>query len=154
MSINSIKPIEPKHKTEPQTVKFRAIRETTRIERKYDPKEIFIEKAGQKINLYDFVQESSKDLEIYEVLTKYGQEAGTEILNKNKSSVTGDMTGAPKDLREIYDMKKDAEAAEERIKKVLYKNAKKEEKKIETAELNKSVTKEISKEIKTEENKK
>lgn len=138
--INSIEPIKAEKETKETTVKFRAIRETTRIKRDYDPKKIFIEKAGQKINLYDFVQESSKDLEIYEVLEKYGPKVGAQMLNTNNSAITGDLTGAPKDLREVYDMKQEADKAKEKISKIIEK-AKKE--KTETP-----------KEIKVEEEKK
>ena len=139
--INSIEPIKPEQETKETTVKFRAIRETTRIKRDYDPTKIFIEKAGQKINLYDFVQESSKDLEIYEVLEKYGPKVGQQMLNSNKSAVTGDLTGAPKDLRELHDMKQKADEAKEKISKILTKAKKEEiktpEKKTETPETTK-----------------
>lgn len=120
--INSIKPIEANKKTETTSVKFRPIRETTRINREYNPAEIFILKAGQKINLYDFVQESAQDLEIYEVIEKYGQKTAIEMLNTNRSQITGDLTGAPKDLREAIHMKKEAEEAEQKIQTIIKKH--------------------------------
>lgn len=38
----------------------------------FDPEKNVIEKKGQKINLYDFIQENREDTEIYPTLEKYG----------------------------------------------------------------------------------
>lgn len=43
-----------------------------RKQQNFDAKKIFIEKAGKKINMYDFIQESREDTEIYPTLEKYG----------------------------------------------------------------------------------
>lgn len=38
----------------------------------FDPKKNVINKKGQKINLYDFIQENREDTELYPTLEKYG----------------------------------------------------------------------------------
>lgn len=43
-----------------------------RKKQNFDAKNIFIEKAGKKINMYDFIQEGREDTEIYPTLEKYG----------------------------------------------------------------------------------
>lgn len=46
--------------------------ERIRIRQKFDPEKIFVIKAGQKINVYDAIQEASVDTDIYKTLEKYG----------------------------------------------------------------------------------
>ena len=46
--------------------------ERIRIRQKFDPEKIFVIKAGQKINVYDAIQEASIDTDIYKTLEKYG----------------------------------------------------------------------------------
>lgn len=53
--------------------------ERIRIRQKFDPEKIFVIKAGQKINVYDAIQEASVDTDIYKTLEKYGS---LEPLNK------------------------------------------------------------------------
>lgn len=38
----------------------------------FDPEKIFVVKCGQKINMYDSIQEASEDTDIYKTLEKYG----------------------------------------------------------------------------------
>lgn len=43
-----------------------------RKQQSFDPEKIFVVKCGQKINMYDSIQEASEDTDIYKTLEKYG----------------------------------------------------------------------------------
>ena len=43
-----------------------------RKQQSYDPKKIFMHKAGKDINIYDMIQAASEDTDLYKTLEKYG----------------------------------------------------------------------------------
>lgn len=68
---------------------------------KMDRKNIFITKAGKRINVYDQTQEANVDTEIYTTLTKYGT---LERMQLDKQKVAADLSKI-RDLRSLYEMK-------------------------------------------------
>lgn len=52
--------------------KFKKRNERTRMQQTFDKNSITMKRAGQEINVYDFIQANREDTEIYEVLEKYG----------------------------------------------------------------------------------
>lgn len=52
--------------------KFKKWKERTRAQQTFDREKITMKRAGKEINVYDFIQASREDTEIYEVLEKYG----------------------------------------------------------------------------------
>jgi len=71
----------------------------------YDPKSIFIERMGKKINLFDLIQESKEDSEITTCLKKYGciEPLGVDLKKTYENFIE------IQDLRDIYDAKKRAD---------------------------------------------
>lgn len=76
-----------------------------RFQQTYDPDTIEIEKAGVKINVYEFIQESREDTEIYPTLEKYGSLKRMEL---DTEGVYGDFREI-KDLRSVYEQQKAAD---------------------------------------------
>lgn len=67
-----------------------------------DKKNIFIEKAGKRYNIYDAVQEANVDTDIYKTMEKYGS---LERMVINKKQVFADVSEM-KDMRSLYDQDK------------------------------------------------
>ena len=55
-----------------ETIPFRKYGDTTSGEQTFDKDKIFIIKFGQKINVYDMMQENNVDTDIYKIMQKYG----------------------------------------------------------------------------------
>lgn len=67
-----------------------------------DKKNIFIEKAGKRYNVYDAVQEANVDTDIYKTMEKYGS---LERMTIDKKQVYADISEI-KDLRSLYEQDK------------------------------------------------
>lgn len=62
--------------------------ERIRKQQTFDPKKIFVEKCGQKINVYDSIQEASVDTDLYKTLEKYG--SIEPLMNPNLQQIEQD----------------------------------------------------------------
>lgn len=62
--------------------------ERIRKQQTFDPKKIFVEKCGQKINVYDSIQEASVDTDLYKTLEKYG--SIEPLMNPNLKEIEQD----------------------------------------------------------------
>lgn len=72
----------------------------TRKQKHFDPDEIFITKAGKKINVNQWIQESKDDTEIYSMIEKY--HGDINAIPKEFGGIIGDLTEY-KDLRTVMD---------------------------------------------------
>lgn len=83
-------------------------RKRVRKAQNFDKDNIFIEMKGQKINMYDMIQEAREDTEIYPTLEKYGC---IEKLGMDPKKVYSDMKELSDitDLRQIYQAKEKAD---------------------------------------------
>lgn len=59
------------HKATKLPVKFRGFGERTRAQQKFDTDSIYIEKAGQHINMQEFINANNEDAELIPTLEKY-----------------------------------------------------------------------------------
>lgn len=71
----------------------------------FDKNNIFIEKNGKKINVYQMIQENREDTEIYKVLEKYGC---IDKIKVDEKSIYADLT-AITDLRGVVTQQKKAD---------------------------------------------
>lgn len=71
----------------------------------FDKNNIFIEKNGKKINVYQMIQENREDTEIYKVLEKYGC---IDKIKVDEKSIYADLTSI-KDLRGVVTQQKKAD---------------------------------------------
>lgn len=72
----------------------------TRRQKHFDPNEIFITKAGKKINVNQWIQESKDDTEIYAMIEKY--HGDINAIPKEFGGIIGDLTEY-QDLRTVMD---------------------------------------------------
>lgn len=71
------------------TKKFRLSNgERVRKQQTYDREKIYVIKCGQKINVYDSIQEASVDTDIYKTLEKYG--SIEPLMNPNLQEIRED----------------------------------------------------------------
>ena len=78
-------------------MKFKKFGERVRKQQEFDKNATFT-RAGRKICIYDMIQESQEDSEIYQTLEKYGC---LDKLQTNYGELYGDFTAIPKDLRDL-----------------------------------------------------
>ena len=78
-----------------ETIPFRKYGDITVGEQTFDKEKIFIIKFGQKINVYDMIQENNVDTDIYKIMQKYGysEEQAKSIMAKGKEGIYADLTG-------------------------------------------------------------
>lgn len=78
-----------------------------RAQQSFDKENIFIEKNGKKINVYDMIQENREDTEIYPTLEKYGC---IDKMMLNREDVYADYTKLQemRDYRGIKDFENQA----------------------------------------------
>ena len=85
-----------------EKIPFRKYGDITIGEETFDKDKIFIEKFGQKINVYDMIQENNVDTDIYAIMDKFhytGSQA-IEIMSQAKQGIYDDLTKI-KDLRDL-----------------------------------------------------
>ena len=85
--------------------------ERTRKAQVYDKDNIFVEIRGQKVNVYEMIQEAREDTEITEVLKRYGCIERLGIDPKK----TYDSLIEINDLRDIYEAKAKADKLWEQL---------------------------------------
>ena len=78
-----------------EKIPFRKYGDITTGEQTFDKDKIFITKFGQKINVYDMIQENNVDTDIYKIMQKYGysEEQAKSIMAKGKEGIYADLTG-------------------------------------------------------------
>ena len=86
----------------------------TRKAQTFDKDNIFIEMKGQKINIYQMIQEAREDTEIYPTLEKYGCIEKLGIDPKKVYSEMKELSDIT-DLRQIYQAKEKADKMWEKL---------------------------------------
>lgn len=94
--------------------KFKKRNERTRMQQTFDKATITMKRAGQEINVYDFIQANREDTEIYEVLEKYGC---IDKIKKTDEALYADITEIQKldGLRGMVEKQKQAKAMFEQL---------------------------------------
>lgn len=94
--------------------KFKKRNERTRMQQTFDKANITMKRAGQEINVYDFIQANREDTEIYEVLEKYGC---IDKIKKTDEALYADITEIQKldGLRGMVEKQKQAKAMFEQL---------------------------------------
>lgn len=76
-----------------------------RKQQSYDPKKIFIDRLGKKVNLFDLIQEAKEESDVTLCMKKYGCITPLGVdLNKTYENYM-----EIKDLRDIYEAQKQAD---------------------------------------------
>ncbi len=74
----------------------------------FNKDEIFVIKAGKKINCYEEIQKNRDDTEIYPTLEKYGCLERMQLTVNDAESLYADLTGQKFELRDILNQQKKA----------------------------------------------
>lgn len=100
--INNIYPAESKTTEKAAEKRIKTRHDIETVAQTFDKEKIFLKKNGQEFNLDKFIQEQREDTEIYAVIEKYGgPETAAEILGQKRTPTYGDVSDAPKDLRQF-----------------------------------------------------
>lgn len=75
----------------------------------FDKDEIFVIKAGKKINCYEEIQNNREDTEIYPTLEKYGCLDRMQLTVQDATELYADLTGQSFELRDLINQQKKAE---------------------------------------------
>lgn len=75
----------------------------------FDKDEIFVIKAGKKINCYEEIQNNREDTEIYPTLEKYGCLDRMQLSIQDATTLYADLTGQKFELRDMINQQKKAD---------------------------------------------
>lgn len=96
------------------TQKFKKKNERIRMQQTFDKDSITMKRAGQEVNVYDFIQANREDTELYEVLEKYGC---IDKIKKTDEALYADITEIQKldGLRGMVEKQKQAKMMFEQL---------------------------------------
>lgn len=87
-----------------QKMPFNYLNKRKRMTQSFDKENIHFIRAGQKINVYELIQNSGEDTNIYQIMDKYGVNSQEAIakMSMNTGQMYQDMlaSNAPTDLRD------------------------------------------------------
>lgn len=75
----------------------------------FNKDEIFVIKAGKKINCYEEIQNNREDTEIYPTLEKYGCLDRMQLSIQDATALYADLTGQKFELRDMINQQKKAD---------------------------------------------
>lgn len=84
---------------------FNCLNQRVKKTQKFDPDNIFIEKAGKKINVQAWIDENTEECNIYKMIDKYH---GVENIENKLGGIIGDLTEY-KDLKDILEKERHAQ---------------------------------------------